>query len=128
VLSGTLFKDRALKIITKRTNVPSFQLRGRGGRGGSLATCQEFSLLPSQGGWGGRVVGGMAPTIKNLSQFILSLLFIAHISRVNFIKYYFFRLIISILFILFLIIKLNLHSVFYILLSYFIIHFKFANA
>lgn len=33
VLDGSMFKDRPLKVIIKRTNVPAFQLRGRGGRG-----------------------------------------------------------------------------------------------
>ena len=56
VLSGTLFKDRALKIITKRTNVPSFQLRGRGGRGGG-----GFSPRGRGGFFRGGGGGGYAP-------------------------------------------------------------------
>lgn len=36
ILSGTEFKQRAIKVIQKRTNLPSFQLRGRG-RGGADA-------------------------------------------------------------------------------------------
>jgi polyadenylate-binding protein 2 len=54
VLSGTAFKDRPLKIITKRTNVPSFQLRGRG-RGGPA---RGRGYFPRGGGFAPRGRGG----------------------------------------------------------------------
>jgi polyadenylate-binding protein 2 len=56
VLSGTAFKDRPLKIITKRTNVPSFQLRGRGGRGGARGRGSFYA--PRGGGYAPRGRGG----------------------------------------------------------------------
>ncbi|KAI7856333.1 hypothetical protein BDC45DRAFT_503688 [Circinella umbellata] len=50
-LNESLFRGRLLKVSAKRTNVPGFAMRGRGGRGG----------FGGRGGRGGFAPGGMMP-------------------------------------------------------------------